>query len=550
MSAISVVATNIAGASLPASLSLEVDPSNGACVQPAALTFLTPTPGATTVINFSQAVDNLVASCSTEYAALQASGAMPPDSLAALCQATNDPNGYQQGQGGASGPCITALETSTLVRDVANYYGAPVLTFSAAARNFAEGQVAPAGSGALASVSIAGTEAGASFSSCQAVPGPGSGAAAALPPGLAVSLGTIGGVQQCVVSGTFPAAEYAMQPYYVTATDSNGNTSSPASFAMSVSPGSVIGLLSYPSAAILGVVGQPLTINPALSAPTGVFGASLACREMAANIGTTGGLLPSGLSLSPSCVISGTPTAAASQNQYYFVYASGDPALPGTLRTNSALVTIEIDAQAPAASSSSPSSQNLTCPGAGEAFEAYTQSHIVEPYTSVALVNEYEEIPCAYGSCPGANDTYTFDQSSSVALPIEAGEAGSFGGAATVIAYDVAQASFAFANGSNGANGVVDIAPQATAKYCAKVVDARGLNGQAPQAPGAGASPYIPSVNFHQSSYTPFSYTLPATVPGTAFPQRTQSQAIGLYKKVDSSVRQYIIDQYIGPRFQ
>jgi hypothetical protein len=192
-----------------------------------------------------------------------------------------------------------------------------------------------------------------------------------------------------------------------------------------------------------------------------------------------------------------------------------------------------------------------SCPnaGQGEVFEKFTQDHLIEPYTpEIKLSAEYEQQNCTYGNCPGVTDTYTFSENAAVNFPIEAGESGSYGGRADVFAYDIATTNFTFANGANGSNGSADMSIPSVTKYCAKIVDARGLNGV--QSIESTTSSKQPLVNFHKSSYYPMSFSLPTLVPGTAFPKRTQDQAIGIFKKVDSSVRQFIINEYIEPRFQ
>jgi len=220
--------------------------------------------------------------------------------------------------------------------------------------------------------------------------------------------------------------------------------------------------------------------------------------------------------------------------------------------SNSAVVFIEVlGAPVPSGFSFSGSGVPIggSCPYAasGEVFEQATQQHVIEPYTtSISVSAEYEALNCMYGNCPGANDTYSFMNLASNAFAVESGEAGSFGGKASIFAYDVASTAFTFANGSNGGNGTVEIQPAKTIKYCAKVIDARGVNGAA----SAQTLAFTPSVDFQKVTYSTFTYSLPAISPSTAFPQRTQNQAIGVYKKLDTSVRDWIIKQYIEPRFQ
>jgi hypothetical protein len=174
------------------------------------------------------------------------------------------------------------------------------------------------------------------------------------------------------------------------------------------------------------------------------------------------------------------------------------------------------------------------CPDAGEVLESYTQLHGLDAY---------EQIDCKFADCPGATDTYTYDSYSPASVQIEPGEDGSFGGRFDIFAYDIENTStLNFSNGANGTNGRADLTIPQTKKFCAKVDDARNVNGSIESAK-------MPLVNFHTALYSPIVFTLPAAVPGTAFKNRTLPEAVGIYKKIDSSVRDYILREYVDVRF-
>jgi hypothetical protein len=175
-----------------------------------------------------------------------------------------------------------------------------------------------------------------------------------------------------------------------------------------------------------------------------------------------------------------------------------------------------------------------TCPNSNETFEKFSQDHGMD---------SYEQFDCNYANCPGAVDTYTFGVSSSVDLAIEPGEFGSYGGRADIFAYDIKTESFEFSNGTSGTNGAVDLTVPTVKKFCAQVTDARNSSDGL-------QSTKVPLVNFHQSVFTPIQVILPEAIPGTPFKKRTMNEAVGVYKKVDASVRSFILNEYYAPRFQ
>jgi hypothetical protein len=513
-----VVATNLAGASLDATVRIAVDfPtfSNRQDVSASGVLDAQATPTFSTV-TLHQVYDNQTDSCAQVLADHQGSS-LPVKPTCAT-------DAYQPTD------CFKLTETNTAERDVSHYYGNPVLSYSSPTLSFTEGQA----------VLIKPTHL--SFASGH-TPDPGCAAVVDANSGLALPSSFTVDPVTCIISGTAPAFEVSMSSFSIVATDSTGS-SSPAVITLSVSRINPVARLSFSNKPYELVANQAVKITPVLNVLQN--GAQITDCRLQPN-SQNADSFPVGLFINVrTCEITGVATSLMPKTAFTLIASN----LVGT--SNSAIVQLTVVETAQAASFTStmaPEPIAGVCPfsASGEVFEKATQSHIVEPYASfVTVSDEYEQLDCMLGNCKGANDSYTFSSNSSVNFPIEAGESGSFGGRATVFSYDIASSTFLFENGSNGKNGSADITARPINKYCAKVIDARGLNQS-----GAGQqSPFLPVVNFHTALYTPFTYTLPLSAPGTAFPQRKLPQAIGIYKKVDSSVRAYIMNALINPRFQ
>lgn len=184
--------------------------------------------------------------------------------------------------------------------------------------------------------------------------------------------------------------------------------------------------------------------------------------------------------------------------------------------------------------SETPEAEMGKCPGAPyEVLESYTQLHDID---------NYEQFDCKFGDCPKAFDTYTYAKHSPISFEVGRGEPGSQGGRFDIFAYDIGSTILKYSNGSNGRNGVVDLGIPTVKRFCVKVSDARtaGFNNEIAR---------IPLVNFHTSQYSPIAFTLPQTVPGTAFKSRSLIESVGIFKKVDSSVRNFVTKEFIDPRF-
>ncbi len=151
------------------------------------------------------------------------------------------------------------------------------------------------------------TNGGGAITGCSASP--------ALPSGLSLS-------SVCVLSGT-PSAVVAAASYTITATNSGGSDAEVVSIAVSAAPPT----LSY--------TGAPYTFpqNTAITprTPTNTGGTITSCSSSPA--------LPTGLSLSTTCVLSGTPTVAVAAASYV---------ITGTNTGGSASATISITVNPPA----------------------------------------------------------------------------------------------------------------------------------------------------------------------------------------------------------
>lgn len=434
---------------------------------------------------------------------------------------------------------------------------------------------------------------------------------------------------QCVISGVLPTGKnYEMRSFSIAAVDRNGQ-SLPAQFQLSVSPTNTIGTLAYNSSQIHAVVGQFIRINP-IKFTNDTTVPITGCALDNVFVKSNNAQFPQGLNVDPkTCQIYGTPTSVSELKDFSVV------ATNGIGKTNSARIAIGVYSTpdrplVDTSTTTCPSGQvfngiecvsNITpClnSASGEVFVGYTQLHPIPSYQNTnSIVNEYEELSCSLGNCPGATVNQSVLPYVEKTLAMQAGESGSFGGKATVIAYDIlGQISSQFSNGSNGNNGSVDIELPSIKKYCANITDSRGTNGflwmsgssdpnnSSPNIaagtkylntttnnyfqysssnwvpmgniyetqevsispspglnnsttgsviginPAIGADPFTPIVNFTTINYSPINYTLPATSPNTIFPNRIETEAIFIFKKVDSSVRDLIQKKYINPRFQ
>lgn len=180
------------------------------------------------------------------------------------------------------------------------------------------------------------------------------------------------------------------------------------------------------------------------------------------------------------------------------------------------------------------------CPKSTETFLNYAALNLYE--TSPFLDLDLEPITCQFSFCPGAAVFFAYQTVEANRLKLDAGETGSLGGKIDVFAYDIANlAQIGFQNGRNGDNGQADLNLNPITKTCVKTLDATNSNDLN----------FLkrPQVNFTQIQYYPIQFDLPTALPSTSLPKRTRNEAVHIYKKTDSSVRQFINQEYIQTKF-
>jgi hypothetical protein len=169
---------------------------------------------------------------------------------------------------------------------------APTLTYSGGPYAFTSGTTIS---------TITPTDTGGAIVSCASLP--------TLPSGLNLSTG-------CLISGN-PTATSAATSYTITATNTGGSASATVSIAVS------------PAAPAFSYSGSPFSFNKNVTipttSPTYTGGVPTSC--------SSNPVLPSGLALSNSCVISGTPTAISAATSY---------TITGTNSTGSGSATLSI----------------------------------------------------------------------------------------------------------------------------------------------------------------------------------------------------------------
>lgn len=152
-----------------------------------------------------------------------------------------------------------------------------------------------------------------------------------------------------------------------------------------------------------------------------------------------------------------------------------------------------------------------------------------------------EDVICSTESCPDGVLKKSFDTTYGATITREPGETGSFGGKTNLFVYDADLTDLSFANGSNGSIGLNDMATQTNyKKYCVRILDnnTSTLDANSPER-------NTPTVNLHSVTFIPIKVLDPSGLPNLLFPVRSESEAIGVYKKMDSSVRSFIFKNII-----
>jgi hypothetical protein len=180
---------------------------------------------------------------------------------------------------------ITATNTggsSAAIINITVNNAAPTISYSPATYTFTKG---------TAITTVSATLGGGAVSSCSASP--------ALPVGLAISNTT------CAITGT-PTATAATASYTITVSSTGGSANAVLSLTVNDAPP----VISYTGSPFTYTTGAAIS----LASPTSSGGAITGC--------TSNPALPSGLSLSGACVISGTPSVVSSQASYTITASS------------------------------------------------------------------------------------------------------------------------------------------------------------------------------------------------------------------------------------
>lgn len=170
----------------------------------------------------------------------------------------------------------------------------------------------------------------------------------------------------------------------------------------------------------------------------------------------------------------------------------------------------------------------------------YPESNIVEYHKySDELLNCSSQDQ----GCPDATLNRSFKTYYGSVLQREAGQKGSFGGKAYFFIYDADKINVNYQNGANG-DFTLDSLPQApTKKYCAQVLD-NALEKET--LPYSAAERKNPVINLLTVNFYPFQVLDPKSLPASNFPDRRASEAVFTYKKMDSSVRDFIFKAIIS----
>nr|BFD64902.1 hypothetical protein BdHM001_35830 [Bdellovibrio sp. HM001] len=147
----------------------------------------------------------------------------------------------------------------------------------------------------------------------------------------------------------------------------------------------------------------------------------------------------------------------------------------------------------------------------------------VNPGQSINPVERQDNANCTKASCPGVAISNSNAERTSETINLGAGEEGSFGGKATVLAYDIkGLVNVNFSNGAHGRNGEADISADPLIKNCAQIT---------------GDNTHSPVVNFYQVDWKPFKFNASSVIYPVTFPVRTQEEAVSIWKRSDPMVR-------------
>jgi hypothetical protein len=152
-----------------------------------------------------------------------------------------------------------------------------------------------------------------------------------------------------------------------------------------------------------------------------------------------------------------------------------------------------------------------------------------------------ENVVCSTTSCQQATLKESFQTVYGATITREKGQVGSYGGNLNVLAYDVDLSSYRFANGSNGRPGVSDLTQQSTSKFCVRILD-----NSSPDLEPSAPERNTPSVYLHHVEFFPLLVLEPSGTSNTNYPVRSEAEAVGVFKKMDSSVRDYVFKSIIS----
>lgn len=143
----------------------------------------------------------------------------------------------------------------------------------------------------------------------------------------------------------------------------------------------------------------------------------------------------------------------------------------------------------------------------------------IEPLAT-SLVN------CSNASCEGVAKTYSSRNLVDQRINLGSGETGSYGGKASVFAYDIqGSINFRYSNGSGGLNGVDNLPVNQLIKNCVYLQDDNTLT---------------PQVQFYQSFLKVLEFIPSAQSQIITFPARSENEAVKVFKKVSPGVRALI----------
>jgi hypothetical protein len=181
---------------------------------------------------------------------------------------------------------------------------------------------------------------------------------------------------------------------------------------------------------------------------------------------------------------------------------------------------------------SCPAGYSLATPGG---TQGYPCPYASDASGTVTACGPPEASACSPASCPEGILNQSFNTTYGATIAMQPGQSGSYGGSVNVMAYDLGSMSVRFANGSNGATGVDDLSPIAPfTKYCARVLDdtSATLDANSPER-------RVPTASLFVDTFYPLAIVPPSGLPSVSFPVKAQSEAVGVFKKMDSSARDY-----------